>query len=608
MTIRLPEGFLDELKTRARPSSVIGKRVKLTKRGKEWVGLSPFTNEKTPSFYVNDTKQMFKCFSSGIGGDVIKFVMETERLGFMEAVERLAGEVGLSMPTESAEARIRYDRLDRLKAACKAAQRFFAERLQAPEGAEARRYLQERRGLAPDAWARHGLGHAPDDWRQLLTHLKQAGFTPAEIIAAGLAKVSEKGGEPYDLFRNRIIFPITDPHGDIVAFGGRALSPDDKAKYINSPETDLFHKSSIVYNYRRARESIGYGERGSLIVCEGYMDVIALSEAGFPAAVAPLGTALTPDQLALIWKAGPDPVLCFDGDGAGLRAAYRALDIALPHLQPDKSVFVCLLPEKMDPDDLLRRPDGRERMAQLLADPIPLVEMLWRRERDAEPLDTPERKAGLGERLKKAANHIQNPDVRSAYQRDLSQRMRDLFWASTAAARARGQRARTGGGDRTLCVHRSRHGMLKGLGYVVRAIDNPALLDHHGETFAAARFPDPEIGSLQDAVLTVYTREGEVDRGAVKTHLRNSGKARAADLLDNYPETRITESDGPEAREWLIALEKFVGPDEPDEVGEESVRIAATQSAANLRRFQRQIAEDRSWLARLNEAAGKAES
>jgi len=607
--MRLPEGFLDELKARARPSLVIGKRVKLQKRGKEWVGLSPFTNEKTPSFYVNDQKQMFKDFSSGLGGDVIKFVMETERLGFIEAVERIAGEVGMSMPTESVEARARYDRLDRLKAACKSAQRFFAAQLHGDGGAAARRYLQDKRGLAPDAWARHGLGHAPDDWRQLLSHLKGEGFRAEEIIAAGLAKVSDKGGEPYDLFRNRIIFPITDPHGDIIAFGGRALDPGDKAKYINSPETDLFHKSSVVYNYRRAKEAISYNERGGLIVCEGYMDVIALFEAGFRTAVAPLGTAFTPDQLALIWKAGPDPVLCFDGDGAGLRAAYRAIDIALPHLQPDKSVFVCLLPEGLDPDDLLRRADGKERMAALLAQPVPLIEMLWRRERDAEPLDTPERKAGLGNRLKRAAALIQNPDVRAAYQQDLSQKMREHFWHLRAPRANGGRRGPAGApaGADQLCASRARHGSIRGLGYLVRAVDNPQLLDEHGETLAAARFPDPDITHIQDAIFDLYSRTGEVDRDGLRAHLRHSGKVRAAGLLEQYAAMPKLGATAQEAREWLIAIEQYAVPEEPDEAASVSMREEATLSVANERRYKRQIADNHAWRLRLSEAARKAE-
>ncbi|MEO0465624.1 MAG: DNA primase, partial [Pseudomonadota bacterium] len=323
---QLPDGFLDELKSRLKPSDVIGRKVKLTRKGKEWVGLSPFTAEKTPSFYVNDAKGIFKDFSSGLGGDVITFLRETERLEFMEAVEKLADLAGLAMPTASPAEAARYDRLARLKVACARAAAWFEDQLRSGEGDDARQYLQDKRGLGPEAWARWRIGYVPDDWRRLRTHMHGEGFTDEELLGAGLIKTSDKGGEPYDLFRGRVIFPIADAKGDVIAFGARTLDPDGKPKYLNSPDTDLFHKSRVLYNYKRARESLGYGGRGGLIVCEGYMDVIALGEAGFENAVAPLGTALTQDQLGALWKAGPDPIMCFDGDAAGLRAAHKSVD------------------------------------------------------------------------------------------------------------------------------------------------------------------------------------------------------------------------------------------------------------------------------------------
>jgi DNA primase len=255
--------------------------VKLTKKGKEWVGLSPFTSEKSPSFYVNDQKRIFKDFSSGIGGDVISFVMETERLTFLEAVEKLAEEAGMQLPKASPEAAEEYDHRKRLQAACEAAASYFEDRLHSADGAGARSYL-EGRGLRPAAWKRHRLGYSPDDWRMTIDHLKEKGFTAKEILEAGLAKESDRGGEPYDAFRGRLMFPIADVRGGIIAFGGRALTPDAKPKYLNSGDTPLFHKSNILYRYKVAREALGGGEGGGLIVCEGYMDAIALAEAGSP--------------------------------------------------------------------------------------------------------------------------------------------------------------------------------------------------------------------------------------------------------------------------------------------------------------------------------------
>ena len=270
--VRLPDGFLDELKTRIRLSDVVGRKVKLKKQGKAFVGLSPFTNEKTPSFYVHDTEGFFKCFSTGLGGDVIKFLQETERLGFMEAVEKLAEQAGMSMPTASPEQKEVYDRRQRLYAVCEAACQFFEDQLRAGGGGEARTYLQGR-GLHPDAWGRHRLGYAPDEWRALLDHLSKKSFSKSEVVEAGLAVRKEGRSDPYDRFRGRVIFPIEDPQGRVIAFGGRGLQPDAKPKYLNSSDTPLFHKGSVLYRYKRARESLGHGEGGGLIVCEGYMAV-----------------------------------------------------------------------------------------------------------------------------------------------------------------------------------------------------------------------------------------------------------------------------------------------------------------------------------------------
>ncbi len=587
--VRLPDGFLDELKARLRPSDVIGKKVKLQKRGKEWVGLSPFTNEKTPSFYVNDAKRMFKCFSSGLGGDVIKFVQETERLSFMEAVERLAEQAGLALPTAAPEERARYDRLARLKAACTAASAFFEDCLRASDAEAARAYLAGKRGLEPEAWARHRLGYAPNDWRALISHLSKEGFSAEEVIAAGLAKTSEKAKDPYDLFRDRIMFPIADARGDVIAFGGRALDPSAPAKYMNSPETDLFHKGRVLYRYKDAKASLDYGSRGGLLVCEGYMDAIALAEAGIPNAVAPLGTALTEEQLSLVWKAGPDPILCFDGDGAGLRAAYRALDVALPHLQPDKSIFFSLLPDRMDPDDLIRA-KGAEAMRAELDAALPLVEMLWRRERDAEPLDTPERKAGLEARLEAAAGRITHPAVRAAYIRDLRRRQRDFFWeqgsrrSKPRAAPANAEPLRKAGG----------------LGLLALAADNPVLVDRHGEELAAAMFPDETTRVIRDSLLELFYARETVDRSALSDHLAQSGRISAARLLTDYPQTAPIDADGDTGREWLIALEHFAA----DDAAGPSVPLDDEPNAFEeaWRRSHQNLAARRALKARLKEA------
>ncbi len=602
--IRIPDGFVDELKSRIKPSDVIGRKVKLKKQGKEWVGLSPFTNEKTPSFYVNDQKRIFKCFSSGMGGDVISFVMETERLSFMEAVEKLADEAGMTLPKATPESQEVYDRRQRLYTVCEAAAAYYESCLRDTEGAEARRYL-EGRGLRPEAWTRHRLGFSPDDWRKTIEHLKSKGFSMREIIDAGLAVEKEGGGEPYDRFRGRLMFPIEDVRGAVIAFGGRALQPDAKPKYLNSSDTDLFHKSNVLYRYKKAREAFGGTDEGGLIVCEGYMDAIALTEAGFGHAVAPLGTALTEQQLDLLWRAGPEPILCFDGDRAGLGAAYRSIERALPGLQPGRSVFFCLLSDGKDPDDVIRE-RGPQAMRQLLESAVPLVEVLWRRERDAEPVNTPERQAGLEQRLMQAASAIQNGAVKNAYERELKARMRDYLWALRSAGRKQGSFASsTNIKPQSGALKRGAPAKTRGLGLIVRAIDNPHLVDAGFEALALAELPDPDVSAIRDAILTQNEAGLVVDRAALCDHLVNGRKSRAADLLRIYPDVPEIPPSGPEEREWLIALEQYARPDGMTQSATPSQDAFASLEDARVR--HRLVSERRARTARLNEAAEQAD-
>ena len=601
--IRIPDGFVEELKARIRPSDVIGRKVKLKKQGKEWVGLSPFTNEKTPSFYVNDQKKIFKCFSSGMGGDVISFVMETERLSFMEAVEKLADEAGMSLPKATPESQEQYDRRLRLIAACEAAASYYEDCLRAPDGSEARRYL-ENRGLRPKSWSKYRLGFSPDDWRKTNEHLKAKGVSQSEIIEAGLAVSKEGGGEPYDRFRGRLMFPIEDARGQVIAFGGRALQPDAKPKYLNSSDTPLFHKSRVLYRYKAAREAFGGTDEGGLIVCEGYMDVIALCEAGFGHAVAPLGTALTEEQISLLWRAGPEPVLCFDGDRAGLGAAYRSIERAMPGLQPGRSVFFCLLSDGMDPDDLIRE-QGPAAMGKALDGALPLVEVLWRRERDLEPVDTPERQAGLEKRLLQVASAVQDGAVKAAYERELKARMRDYLWQIRAASRGQSGPPARGGRVVAPALKGGPPAKTRGLGLIVRAVDHPHLAEIGFEALAVADLPDPDVSAIRDALISHNSAESGVDRTALSDHLQSLGKSRAAELLNTYPDIPEIPQGGSEEREWLIALEQYARLDGTDGSGRIAGDAFATPEDARHR--HRLVSERRARTARLNEAAEKAD-
>ncbi|WP_332118922.1 DNA primase [Azorhizobium caulinodans] len=421
--MRFPPSFLDEIRTRLPVSEVVGRRVKLKKQGREFAGLSPFNAEKTPSFFVNDQKGFYHCFSSGKHGDVFDFLMETEGLPFGEAVERLASMAGLPLPDVTPEAAAKEARRRTLHEVMEMAAAFFEAELQARAGAKARGYLSDR-GLGPSTQKRFRLGYAPGDRFALKEALGKAGVPVSDMVETGLLISGDDIPVPYDRFRDRVMFPITDLKGRVVAFGGRALEKDVPAKYLNSPETPLFHKGSLLYNAYSARAAVHKG--APVIAVEGYVDVIALVEAGFEGAVAPLGTALTEEQLQLLWRMADEPVLLFDGDKAGRRAAFRAVGLALPHIKPGKSLSFGALPDGQDPDDLIRA-SGREAMEGVLAQAQPLSAMLWARETEGSNLETPERRAALEARIGEAVAAIQDENVRRHYKQDLQDRLRRLL-------------------------------------------------------------------------------------------------------------------------------------------------------------------------------------
>src|SRR5712671_1692541 len=421
--MRFPPQFLDELRARLPVSEVVGRRVRLKKAGHEWRGLSPFNKEKTPSFFVNDQKMAWFDFSSGKHGDIFTFVMESEGVSFPEAVERLAAMAGLAMPRLTEEAEAVETRRRTLHDVIELAAKFFEATLAARAGASARGYLADR-GLDPATQLKFRIGYAPNERFALKEHLGQAGIATEDMIEAGLLVAGDDIPVPYDRFRDRVMFPISDLRGRVIAFGGRALEKDAQAKYLNSPETVLFHKGATLYNLAAARAAAHKG--AALIAVEGYIDVIAMVTAGFEATVAPLGTALTADQLALLWKMADEPILCFDGDGAGRRAAYRAVDLALPLVKPGRSLKFAMLPDGQDPDDLVRS-GGRAAVAEVLEAARPLDQVLWTREIEAGALDTPERRAALEARLGQATALIGDEAVRKYYRREFEDRLRRLF-------------------------------------------------------------------------------------------------------------------------------------------------------------------------------------
>ena len=443
--MRFPPQFLDELRARLPVSEVVGKRVRLKKAGREWKGLSPFNKERTPSFFVNDQKGFYHDFSSGKHGDIFTFTMESEGVTFPEAVERLASLAGLPMPKMSREAEAEEGRRRTLHDVIALAAKFFEATLAARAGAKARGYLADR-GLGPATQLKFRIGYAPAERFALKEHLGSLGVPVEDMIEAGLLVAGHDIPVPYDRFRDRVMFPIGDFVGRIVAFGGRALDKEAPAKYLNSPEMSLFHKGGTLYNGAGARKAASQGaqqpgedgrKRPYVIAVEGYVDVIAMVTAGYDATVAPLGTALTENQLALLWKMADEPILCFDGDAAGRRAAYRAIDLALPHIKPGKSLRFASLPQGHDPDDLIRS-GGPEAIADVLAAARPLADVLWTREMEGGHFDTPERRAGLEARISEMMNTILDETVRRYYRQDLWQRLRSLTAAGSLDRPTRG--------------------------------------------------------------------------------------------------------------------------------------------------------------------------
>src|SRR5690349_8915400 len=393
--MRFTPQLLDELRARLPVSEVVGKRVKLRKAGREWKGLSPFQQEKTPSFTVNDQKGFYHCFSAGKHGNIFDFIMETEGVPFPEAVERCAAMAGLALPAATPDAARFEQRRKTLHDIMELAAKYFQDTLASRLGAKARGYLGDR-AISPATQLQFRLGYAPPDRFALKEHLGAQGISTEDMVEAGLLIGGDDIPVPYDRFRDRVMFPITDARGRVIAFGGRALEKDVPAKYLNSPETPLFHKGDNLYNLSTARQATHNGS--PLIVVEGYVDVIAMVTAGFAGAVAPLGTALTENQLALLWKMADEPILCFDGDRAGQKAAYRAADLALPALMPGKSLRFALLPEGQDPDDLART-GGRVAIEEVISAARPLADMIWSREIEGGNFATPERRAALEARI-----------------------------------------------------------------------------------------------------------------------------------------------------------------------------------------------------------------
>ena len=515
--------FLDEIRARVALSDLIGRKVRLVKKGREHSGLCPFHNEKTPSFTVSEEKGFFHCFGCGAHGDAIGFVMRADGLSFPEAVERLAHEAGLEVPRQTPAERETAKRQASLHEIMDAACAFYEAQLRGPAGTAALAYLGNR-GIDDETISRFRLGFAPES-RGALKAALMTGSTPESLlIEAGLLGEPSDGGATYDRFRGRVMFPITDRRGRVIAFGARALG-DAQPKYLNSPDTPLFNKGRVLYGLAQARRAAL--DHGRIIVTEGYTDVIALSRAGFAEAVAPLGTAITESQIQELWRLAPEPLLCFDGDDAGRRAAARAAERALPLLQPGQSLRFVTLPRGEDPDSLIAS-QGRRAMAALVDNAVPLADLIWQIETAARTYDSPERIAGLEKRLESRVLGIADRTVQHRYR----SHYRDRVW--NAFGKAGGRPGRKAGGrpargrpdDKAHRAGRAAIGVLKARHEQVvlaTALNHPPLVEEFCEILGKLNLKDPKLDKLRQEILLVYAERQGLESTSLHRHLRQRG-------------------------------------------------------------------------------------
>lgn len=543
-SMALPSDFLDTLRDRVDLAALIGKRVRLIRRGRDQVGLCPFHNEKTPSFTVFDDH--YHCFGCGAHGSAFDFLMKTEGLSFPEAVERLAAELGMDVPQESPEARQSAERRRGLADVVEAAARWFARTLKAPAGVEARAYLA-RRGVSDDLIERFRLGFAPAGRNGLRDALSRDGIDDAAMVAAGLLVAPDEGGRaPYDRFRNRVMFPIMDRRGQVVAFGGRILG-EGEPKYLNSPETPLFHKGRMVYGMHLAAPAAR--QTGTLIVAEGYMDVIGLHRAGFAHAVAPLGTALTPEQIAEVWRVVPEPVILFDPDAAGVRAAARAAERVLPILKAGFGLKFAFIATDTgdDPDGVARRYPAQF-LKSAIADALSLSDMLFWIETRDRPVRTPEDRAALESRLRRHVDSITDVSLRSHLLWGLRARVRDLGrqWdRGNPSGRSGSVKGAGRGPGRPAAA--SRVGIEPGQPEIAAqtvtwrreaillavVLVQPDLLDTVGERLGTIGFTDPALDALRQGILDMAATGEALDSERLQSHLRRCGfSASLACVLD----------------------------------------------------------------------------
>ncbi|MDR1694245.1 MAG: DNA primase [Lactobacillaceae bacterium] len=534
--------FIDELRSKVSIVEVVGDKVKLTRKGREYTGLCPFHNEKTPSFTVNEAKGFYHCFGCGAHGDIVKFEMEANHLPFMDALNKLSSKAGVAMPSFSSENKEHTEKRKSYYDIMELAAKYFEKNLHLTAGKEAQTYLYNR-GLDDEIIAKFRLGYAPGN-NGLKALLISKGIAETDIIELGLASISDNTSRRvFDFFRDRVIIPIMDKQGRVIAFGGRILG-EGQPKYLNSPETPVFNKRLTLYNLHNAREK-GY-ESKELIVCEGYMDVIALDKYGFSNAVAPLGTALTEDQIMAAWRVCPEPTLCFDGDSAGIRAATRSADRVLPILKAGNSLKFAFLPDKMDPDDFLRA-RGRDEFLKILKDTKPLADIIWKKNVDGVDINTPEQKALFEKNVLADVAKIGDESVRNYYYREMKNR---VFAEFTNKNTADGQRQSY---KKETKPKINRPGIdNRSLHFVVSAvIYMPELLSEYEEKLLMFDIRDSRIKEFINKIIEIYIENNDIKHSELLARLKAGGFEKE---LNSLLEIQMLKQQNP----YIVKLRKDI--------------------------------------------------
>lgn len=597
----IPPRFLDELRSRLTLSDIVGRRMRLTRAGREFKGCCPFHHEKTPSFYINDDKQFYHCFGCGAHGSVIDFVMQSDNVSFIEAVEVLAGEANMEVPRQSPQDIEREKKRKDIYSLMEDATRWMEAQLRAPENRHAYDYIIGR-GVPDDVLHQFRVGYAPNDGQAIRKHMQMQGYSDADMIEAGVLRPAGKSGEPYAFFRERVMFPVPDKRGRVVAFGGRIL-PDHlltpnrgdykPAKYMNSSDTPLFHKGNMLYGEPHARMAAHDGQ--PIVVVEGYLDVIASFRAGFRGAVAPLGTALTEEQILVLWKMIPQdekvPVLCFDGDNAGRRAASRACERILPLLKPNHSARIAFLPEGQDPDSLVSA-QGSKALEAVVDGAISLADFLWSHHTAGKAFDTPEARAGLSKTLDEEAKRIPDRDVQYYYLQNFRDRIRAAFGGGGASAKktpggTQNWKGRANGPDIRLTPPSGlrrpafSRDMLVPAALLACLINHPALFDEAEEALGHMDLPEAGLDRVRQTVLSTLSHNPELDAEGLKTYLieAGTGEELARILHDSVythaPFARPGASDDAALDGWRAAWAAFEKARADDHAREEIRKRAA---------------------------------